>query len=168
MTQQRTRLVRLLHHLSQSTHAVHQSVRISLITITHSLLLISRGRRRLVRHPCTQRTQRAAVSVPIHVRAPSHALVLRQYNYLQEETGSVSSTWQETYVGVAGVIRRFWVLPNPEIDFRPLSIHKLAGFGNECAKLILFERQFAKEWAVSGLPCFRQRQNDVFLTTFRI
>jgi hypothetical protein len=26
--------------------------------------------------------------------------------------------------GLAGVLNRFWVVPNPEIGFRPLSIHK--------------------------------------------
>ncbi len=55
-----------------------------------------------MRHPCTHRTQRAAISVPIHVRAPSHALVLRQYNYLQrgdrQRFKYVSSRWQETWV----------------------------------------------------------------------
>ena len=36
---------------------------------------------------------------------------------------SSSATWNETW-GFAGVLRRFWVVPNPKIGFRPLSIHK--------------------------------------------
>jgi hypothetical protein len=42
--------------------------------------------------------------------------------------------------GLPGVIRRFWVVPNPEIGFRPLSIPQISGFGNELAKSIFFEQ----------------------------
>jgi hypothetical protein len=51
----------------------------------------------------------------------------------------ISKTQGETG-GFAGVLRRFWVVPNPEIGFslRPLTVNPQ--IGNELAKSILFEQ----------------------------
>jgi hypothetical protein len=55
--------------------------------------------------------------------------------------------WDGSRRGLAGVIRRFWVVPNPEIDFRlpraPVN-PQVGGFGNELAKSILFEQSREK------------------------
>ena len=39
-------------------------------------------------------------------------------------SGQTFETRVERSGGLAGVLRRFWVVPTPKIGFRPLSIHK--------------------------------------------
>jgi hypothetical protein len=42
--------------------------------------------------------------------------------------------------GLVGVLRRFWVVSDPEIGFKTPVNQQIGGFGNECAKSILFEQ----------------------------